>query len=560
VRVRSASLTAVLTAALTCTASVASSLPVHDVSSVAAPTPAASPGDLAVALRSATPEEAAIATLAAAGGDADVLRAMAEGSIAEHLLSIPDIDADGRDDVLGLARTPRPAQSEAGAAEQMVVTARRGVDGAAVWSSQVPGSMGIVVPDGDDLLVVSSEVTQTIVSMTLTAFAPDGDVRWSRTDRGALTGTAFVNLPVYQGPMEGPEGRRQHLLLLWDIVVATTSTTPSRATAVVLDAAAGSTVGTVVGSSNDQVTFAHAIGDVDGNGQDDVGITRSAAFGSRGTITAHGVDGAELWQVAAPFRSNGYLDVSGDATGDGKADIAIGFDTGTVALIDGGRGEIAWEKDGNVPAVLGDVDGDGLDDIGVRTLGGGPQTLELEHAAFTGSGRQLYRTERVVSHDYIEFTSTTTTFLDAADVDGDGIRDTGHSYVVRPTSGPSVFDGGPTSGATGQQLWTSEDAETPQRLDGRLAGRAADYIRVRQGGSGAFVEAFDGTDGTVQWARIVLRTPSQFATSSATVADVNGDGIGDVLLTLFSSAPTTGAVQTGFVVDGRDGTTLWSVA
>jgi hypothetical protein len=501
---------------------------------------------------------AVIESLVAVGGDAVALRALAEDATAEHLLAAPDLDGDRLADVIGMARAGRPGQSLADAAEELVVTGRRGVNGTPLWLTTVPGSVGILVADASELLVVSTEVTAARVALTLTSLDLDGTVRWSRTDQG-LNATSFVNLPIYRGRMTGPGGDVQHLVLLWDLAFIDTSRTPSRATALILDGDDGDVLGTVSQSSPEQVTYAHPAGDVDGDGQDEVAITRAAVFGTRGTIAAHTIDGDQLWQTEAPFRSNGYLEVA-DATGDSREDLAVGFDAGTVALLDGGAGAIGWERPGDVPAVLGDIDRDGLVDIGVRTVGGTSQTLELDHAAYRGDGRQLYGVTRAVTHPFNSFTSTTTTYLTGSDADGDGIRDTTHGYEVRAESGGgTLFDGGPTSGATGLQLWTAEDTTTPEQLNGSVTGRAgADFARIRQAGSGAFIEIFDGAHGEPVWSRVV--GAGQFDTSTVSVADLDGDGRGEVLLTLFGTDSTLAATTSGFVLDGNDGSVRWNGA
>jgi len=116
--------------------------------------------------------------------------------------------------------------------------------------------------------------------------------------------------------------------------------------------------------------FATDLGDVDGDGDLDVGST---GFGASGGMQIYLNQGDGTW-----LRSFGFLEgnsdhvfVFGDVDGDGHRDIATAKEEGTVWLNDGEGFFTA--VDGNLPALppfrermgpsLGDVDGDGRDDI-----------------------------------------------------------------------------------------------------------------------------------------------------------------------------------------------------
>lgn len=495
---------------------------------------------------------ALVAALSAIGGDERAIAAMAEGGMAEQLLPVADLDGDDLPDVLGLARAPEPAQSDERPAE-LTVTAHSGLGGTPLWSHTVSGVAGVPVATPGGFVLVTAQPVGAAILIHLTAFDSDGTVRWERTDAGVVGSTA-VQWPTYVGALRQPDGSVQHLIQsVTYSFIQQNMVEPGALVATVLSDADGEELHELE-RSGDGVPWAHAAPDLDGDGADDVLLTQSYVFGERGEVVATKVDGTELWTATAPFRSNGFVVRPGDVNDDGVPDVALGTGGSAVGLLSGADGSTLWEMPGAWPAALGDVDGDSTPDVGVRTIGGSYSDFTTTHAAYDGTGRQLYRTNTILPLDPMSgYQATTTTHLITADVDGDGIQDTFHEFELVYDNGERVHDAAATSGRDGRAIWSDR---LPLSLGDSVQGPGVDFARVQSNGSQAFVEVLRGDTLARIW-RTPVPAAGAMTSASAAAADLNGDGYGDVLVSVVTSGTAGSRVQHGFVLDGRDAARLW---
>ncbi|MGH3368412.1 MAG: FG-GAP repeat domain-containing protein [Nocardioidaceae bacterium] len=500
-------------------------------------------------------DRAIVASLVAMGADRVAVEALLAGAVSEQLLPAPDLDADGLPDVLGLARQPRPGQSSAGIAELLTVTARSGLTGAPLWSAQVPGVTGTVRESPGGPLLISIDAGGGVVTQHLTAFTRAGEVRWQRSDAGAVTFTA-IQWPYYAGQLTRADGSVRHLVHAIDYSYLLDQTLePGQITLRVLDDADGSAA-RLTGRVGDGVPWSWVAPDLNGDGNADLLVTQSFAFGERGDVVAMTVEGETLWSATAPFRSNGFLVLPGDVTGDGVGDLAVGADSNAVALISGRDGSTAWEKPGEWPAAVGDVDGDGVPDVGVRSIGVVDfSEFVTRHSAYDDAGARLYEEQAIIPIDSggRGWSSTTTTYLAGTDVDGDGSPDTFHEFDLTYSDGERVTDAGATSGATGRRLW---DGRLRTLLGGSVQGPGIDLADVRSNGSEAFVEILRGDTLARIW-RVGVAVPGSLVDATASAVDLDGDGVGDVLVTAVTAGSNGSFVQHGYVLDGRDGSLAW---
>ncbi len=124
--------------------------------------------------------------------------------------------------------------------------------------------------------------------------------------------------------------------------------------------------------------------DVDGDGDLDLG---AVGFGCCAGVHVYLNQGDGRWVESFGFLGGNARSafVFGDVNGDGVPDVAVGHEEGTVYLGDG-RGGFT-QSDGNLPpgdsrgrigVALGDVDGDGADDLSFCTTSGGIEAWTMD--------------------------------------------------------------------------------------------------------------------------------------------------------------------------------------
>ena len=275
-----------------------------------------------------------------------------------------------------------------------------------------------------------------------------------------------------------------------------------------------------------------------------------------------------------------------DMDGDGVPDLLMynshsphSSDNGGVLHCLRGVQSEPWAQLGDRGEPLCDFDGDGIRDL----IAGWPDSALV--ATSGSSGKLLWRTE--INNDWREFQARSAAAnTDAVgDLDGDGIGDLlCWTFISRYREKAQPFFA--ISGKTGRRLWTAQDigvqivhkvltAESHD-LDGDgqlevLLIASLDYgYQLRQSisthDSQLWMFVCSGQTGQLRWARPLSfaydGTPDTFLEVnldgpplSPSVADINGDGVQDILVPLV--LPNGRGLATS-VRSGRDGTELWS--
>ena len=269
--------------------------------------------------------------------------------------------------------------------------------------------------------------------------------------------------------------------------------------------------------------------------------------------------------VVAAHGATSYTSAAiGDVTGDGNADVVVGSLTSRAFVFDLSNGRTIELDPGGTDAVtsrgatqaspaLGDIDGDGVDDVVIANLGnhlaaysvigGTPHALYV-HAvppAFEGAGTGLFGTPAI------------------GYVDADEQLD-----VVTSQWGQTIDAwSGPTGAPVLRQwlkdsIWSSPavgdvdgDGQAEIVVGGDCAG--ADPQQPCWGnGHGGYVWAFN-LDGSLQWSYYVR---GAVVWSSPALSDLNGDGALDVVVGtgLYYDEPPARRIR---AIDGRTGTLLW---
>ncbi|MDF1839323.1 MAG: hypothetical protein P1V35_15755 [Planctomycetota bacterium] len=313
--------------------------------------------------------------------------------------------------------------------------------------------------------------------------------------------------------------------------------------------------------------------DLTGDGVGDLLISGVTHGGGPVASVHSGADGSYLFSISAPiqalFYGDGFASVS-DHNGDGVADIAvIGSRSGDSHSFEGEM-RIHSGADGSTLQVfrnpvglnflahsewsvkgMGDMDGDGFDDVLCRT--NGVNTGGTTYSLFSSAdGHLIYHTVAAPSGSYVDGVAR------LADHDGDGLGD--YALTRRVGSNPPFLT--VISGATGQLI---SEFEVPELSV--LTSNREPFVPVRESaGKGARHVAFGGVfegamglvstvDGQVVWSsNCDLNTDACFGSRMIDVGDVNSDGHSD-LLALEARFGGSGPLALQ-VLDGRDGNVL----
>jgi hypothetical protein len=298
-------------------------------------------------------------------------------------------------------------------------------------------------------------------------------------------------------------------------------------------------------------------GDLSGDGLADVlvGTNATAGVSSGGYVRAWSVSSGAV--VHNSSEGDGELDVGyvGDVNGDGRDDVLVGSPNG-VALAGQNRGLVrlysgstgnqirelssqAGARLGASVAIVGDVDGDGHDDV----LVGAP----FEDANGLDSGiARLYSGSTGVelrSHVGSEGGWLGAAVASAGDVDGDSVDD----YLVGAPGfkffGFSLGRVLVISGLTGASIRTHLGVVTGERFGATLAGLGdangdgrADYAVGAPWATGPAgirtgrVDVISGQTGNVFAALVGSAANGRFGAALGAAGDVNADGLGDVVI------------------------------
>jgi hypothetical protein len=344
----------------------------------------------------------------------------------------------------------------------------------------------------------------------------------------------------------------------------------------------------VLAGDNAGYTVATA-GDVDADGYDDVlvgawgndqgGVDAGAAYLVRGpTLGSRALSGADLVLVGESAADNAGFSVAtaGDVDGDGQSDVLVGAWSadaggayaGAAYLVSGPRwgtlglasadarliGESAGDFAGQSVAGVGDIDGDGYDDvlIGAPGTSSGAGTAYLVHGPLSGD-LDLGAADAFLTGE-VSDDAAGASVAAAGDVDADGNPDLlvgayGYDYAGVDT-GACFLLRGPVAGTIGlasaDALLVGERASDNAGWScagaGDMDGDGEDdvligSIREDSGGSaagaaylvyGPVTSLFDLGSAD---ARILGEGTNDYAgTSVAGVGDTDGDGKGDILV------------------------------
>lgn len=308
-------------------------------------------------------------------------------------------------------------------------------------------------------------------------------------------------------------------------------------------------------------------GDVDGDGVPDVlvGTWRDTAGGNNaGLARVHsGANGLVVtgleWVGAGTEENLGYaVGAAGDFDLDGVPDLIVGapgagppatalpgyarvlsgVDGSVLAELvgEGGADGFGWSVDG-----AGDVNVDGFADVVIGAVGADANG-QNSGKVYVCAGPDGTQVHAFVGDDAFE--SLGLAVAGAGDVDGDG---SGDVVAGAPFHGGGGVDRGLVrafSGASGASLWTAtgqDDFEwsgwsvaAAGDVDGDGLGDVLIGAPFALGGAQGLLDvgaarALSGTDGSVLWEAEGDSSQSQFGWSVAGLGDLNGDGVPDLV-------------------------------
>ena len=253
---------------------------------------------------------------------------------------------------------------------------------------------------------------------------------------------------------------------------------------------------------------------------------------AQGFLTAFdGETGKQIFELDISDRILASL-ASADLTGDGQADIITATNSGVVAAVNG-KGQVLWRTAGdldlgqivNRPA-LHDINGDNVPDVIIPTMAKGLVALDGSR------GWKIWDTAAMTTGKMI-------TSPLVVDLNGDGVMD----FV-------GVTDAGEVIAVTSQgknvlQLWKAQVAKvTYASPTFAKSGKSGNVIVSTESGIVALV----AETGRVAWQ---TNKPASFF-ASPVAADLNGDGVADIVATTLDGKVV--------VLDGKTGDEIWVTA
>lgn len=355
------------------------------------------------------------------------------GDFGSNLARSPDADGDGHADlVVGAPGTDAPGLSDVGAAFLLstangtVLTSAFGNVALARMGTRVLGP-GDLNGDGTVDLVFAGPLANNQAGM-VQAIASNGSSLWARNGwAGARMGSALAAIRDlnYDGGAE-----------IMISAPATVSTTFGYVGSFYNQT--GWPVTAVNGSANGQWgTALVMLGDIDGDGDDDVASSEPAYAGGIGRVSLIRpvLNGAAsvYWTTGAAFAAGDNVGVvlgnAGDLTGDGKNDLLVSSTQARVYLIDGANGGtigfVSHPVYANATSLcgIGDQNGDGVPEFAIGQAAHNNQAGRV--AVHDGATRNL-----LYLLDGAPGSRFGASMVALGDVDGDGL---GEFAVGAPT-------------------------------------------------------------------------------------------------------------------------------
>ena len=271
-------------------------------------------------------------------------------------------------------------------------------------------------------------------------------------------------------------------------------------------------------------------GDTDGGGDADLLV--GTAWGGRTAYALDSLAGAELWRYDTylpPSPASGWiysLAQLSDVTGDGVPEAAFGAgsDSDAVTAVDGASAGSAieiwrWSAPDAVSSVrnLGDVDGDGADDLLVAVGDNGHLVVVLDGDPPTAAGAFLWQAPTGAPSAYAVGL--------LGDVTGDGVNEALAALWTLDGSAVRCLNG-----ANGAQVWAStavSDYAMAVEQIGDVGGDGAPDVVVASWENA--VQVLDGATGARIWKRSVGSLRGGDVWTARATGDLNGDGFDDVL-------------------------------
>ena len=523
-----------------------------------------------------------------------------------YLTPVNDLDGDGRKDVIGHGQDPADTDSSDGT--DFRITAYRGADGTLLWQHQEPGGItphpARVGPQGDRGLILSvtsggstaifgagadAQVDYVPQRLGLVGMTGAGSVLWRREFIGpapaVMTGLQLdsaPDMPFFGGTLQATSSSANDVLVVIHDYVLTPDSQDNQITVLVVDGADGSTAATYQAQIGAAEGTARPAPDLTGDGLADFLVFEDPSSGSSKITAVSGSSGAALWtnqghtigveprfySGSAPGLDHRIVDL-GDTSGDGIPDIGICLaftpfepDARTFSVINGATGITAFTEVGDLVRAVGDVDGDGLAEVGVQSLVKTSREAGAAYETYAGSGVIERHKEHTVAIPEGADRASVELLPSVGDVDGDGFDDAAHRVSILLNGETTLRDlvvSGKAYDAIGEGLLATA-------LRATVDGRGDDIATVDPFGQSAIdIIVRDGASGAELWTTR-LRPRGQTTRSTLIGAtDVTGDGRAELLVSVENVTRTMVPSNLGgdvrrvdaFVLSAVDGAVLW---